>query len=259
MSSRTTLALAATDSATMVSRGLRLSIRNVESLSISIVLPVVLMLVFVVLFGGAIDTGTDYVNYVVPGVILLCAGFASSLTAVSVTQDMTTGVIDRFRSMPIVASAVLTGHVVASVARNLVSTTLVILVALVIGFRPNATPVEWIAVLGVLLTYITAISWLSAAAGLLARTPEGASGFTFALMFLPYASSAFVPVETLPSWLHGFAQYQPVTPTIETVRGLLMGTPIGDAAWWALAWNVGIALASITLALTLFHRRTSSP
>lgn len=208
---------AVSDSVTMVGRSLRLSLRNPDALVTAIALPVMLMIVFVYLFGGAIETGTAYVNYVVPGVIVLCTSFGASMTAMSVCQDMVDGIIDRFRSMDIASFAVLTGHVAATLVRNVVSTTLVVGVALLIGFRPDANGWEWLAVAGLLGLFVLAMAWLSAIVGLVAKSPEAASGFTFFVMFLPYASSAFVPVETMPSWLHGFAQNQPITPLIETL------------------------------------------
>ncbi len=241
---------------TMAGRCVRLSLRQVDALLTSLLLPVLLMLIFVYLFGGAIDTGTDYVTYVVPGVILLCAGFGSATTAVSVNQDMTGGIVDRFRSLDVGGPSVLAGHVAASVVRNAASTVLVLAVALAIGFRPEAGPLEWLAVAGVLLAFVLAISSLAAALGLLAGSPEAANGVTFLVMFLPYASSAFVPVDTMPSWLQGFAAHQPITPVVETVRGLLLGMPVGDHAWTALAWCAGILVVSVAASGALFRRRT---
>ncbi|MDT7728467.1 MAG: type transport system permease protein [Actinomycetota bacterium] len=245
------------DSRTMIGRSLRLTSRNGEALTMSLMLPIMLMLVFVYLFGGAINTGTAYVTYVTPGIILLCAGFGASMTAVSVSNDMTSGIIDRFRSRDVGGAAILAGHVAASLARNLASTVLVFGVAFLIGFRPDAGAVDWLAALGILLAFVLAISWLSAAAGLLAKTPEGAGGFTFVVMFVPYASSAFVPVQTMPSWIRGFAENQPITPVIESVRGLLLDTPVGTAPWVALAWCGGILLVSVAASAVLFKRRTS--
>ncbi len=242
--------------ATMVGRCLRLSRRNVDALMTSLTLPIVLMLLFVYLFGGAIHTGGRYVTYVVPGVMLLCAAFGSSLTAVSVCQDMTGGIVDRFRSLNVGGGSVVAGHVAASAIRNAISSLLVFGVAFAIGFRPHAG-VGMLAAAGVLLAFIVAISWFSAAIGLLAKTPEAASGFTFTLMFLPYPSSAFVPIDTMPSWLRGFAQHQPATPVIESLRGLLLGQPVGDRPWLALAWCGGILLVAIILSRVLFRRRTA--
>lgn len=244
-------------SLTMAGRSLRLSRRNPEALITSLMLPVMLMLLFVYLFGGAIATGGDYLTYVVPGVILLCAGFGSSLTAVSVSHDMTGSIIDRFRTLNVGGPAFLAGHVAASVARSIVSTLLVFGVAFLIGFRPDASALDWLAVAGLLLLFVVALSWFSAAIGLLAKSPEGANGFTFIIMFLPYASSAFVPIDTMPSWIQGFATHQPITPLIETLRGLLLGTPVDSNGWIAVAWCIGILLGSIALSTIFFQRRTT--
>ncbi|OLF16820.1 multidrug ABC transporter permease [Actinophytocola xanthii] len=239
----------------MTARSIRLSLRNIDGLITALFLPVMLMLLFVYLFGGAIETGTEYVTYVVPGVIVLCAGFGSSLTAVAVTNDMTGGIMDRFRSMDVSGAAVLGGHVVASVARNLMSTVLVILVGFLIGFRPQADAPDVLAAVSVLVLFVVAFSWVAAAVGVLARSPEAAGGFTFFIMFLPYPSSAFVPIDTMPSWIHGFAEHQPMTPVIESMRGLLLGTPVGDSAWLAIAWCAGILAVALAAASVLFRRR----
>jgi ABC-2 type transport system permease protein len=243
--------------AVMVGRSLRLSMRNLEALLTSLMLPILLMLLFVYLFGGAIQTGTDYVTYVVPGVLLLCAGFGAASTAVSVSQDLKGGIIDRFRSMDIGGVPILAGHVAASVVRNITSTVLVLAIAFLIGFRPSAGPADWLAAGGVLLLFILAISWLSAAVGVLVKSPEAAGGFAFFMVFLPYPSSAFVPVATMPTWIHGFANNQPVTPVIETLRGLLLEGPMGSSPWLALAWCGGIMVASVALSGVLFRRRTA--
>ncbi|AEB43988.1 MULTISPECIES: ABC transporter permease [Micromonospora] len=251
------LAVRGTQTAVMISRCVRLSRRNVDALLTSLVLPVLLMLLFVYLFGGAIETGSAYVTYVVPGVLLLCAGFGAAGTAVSVTTDLTEGMIERLRTMDVGATSILAGHVVASVARNLVATTLVLAVAVAIGFRPAVAPLRWLAAAGLLVLFVLAVSWLSAAFGLLARTPEAANGYTFLVMFLPYPSSAFVPVETMPRWLRGFAEHQPVTPVIESLRGLLLDTPVGSAPVRALAWFLGILALGVVLSAVLFRRRVA--
>ncbi|GAA2446386.1 multidrug efflux ABC transporter permease LieB [Streptomyces macrosporus] len=242
---------------TMTVRCTRLSARNLDALLTSLILPVMLMLVFVYFFGGAIDTGTAYVTYVVPGVLVLCAGYGAAATAVGVSNDMTEGVVDRFRSLDVGGTSVLTGHVTAGVARNAVATAAVFAVAFLIGFRPEASPAGWAAAVGVLAAYVLAFSWLSAAVGLLAKSPEAASGYTFFVLFLPYPSSAFVPVETMPDWLHGFAENQPVTPVIEALRGLLLDEPVGDAPWQASAWCAGILAVSVAASAALFRRRTA--
>jgi ABC-2 type transport system permease protein len=242
---------------TMAGRSLRLTRRNLDAMITALMLPIILMLLFVYLFGGAIDTGSAYVTYVVPGVLLLCASFGASLTAVAVTNDMTGGIIDRFRSMDVGGAAFLAGHVTASVVRNIASTVIVLAVAVLIGFRPQAGPLAGLAAIGVLLAFVLAVSWLSAAVGLIARSPEAAGGFTFVLMFLPYPSSAFVPIDTMPTWLHGFAEHQPTTPVIETLRGLLLDQPVGTAPVQALVWSAAILLVAIALSGVLFQRRTA--
>jgi ABC-2 type transport system permease protein len=193
----------------------------------------------------------------VPGIILLCAAFGSAGTAISLSTDVSDGIIDRFRTMAIARSSVLTGHVVESVLRNLITTTIVIRVAVAIGFRPTADPLRWLAAYGIIAMFVFALSWLAAALGLLAKNPEAANGVTFVFMFLPYVSSAFVPPQSMPSWLHWFAENQPVTSVTETMRGLLMGTPIGNSAVLAVLWCTGIALAGFIAARALFRRRTA--
>ena len=242
---------------TMTARCLRLSRRQIDALIMSLVLPVLLMLVFVELFGGAIQAGGKYVTYVVPGVLVLSASYNAGLTAVGVSQDMSGGMIDRLRSMDVRATSVLAGHVAASAARNAASMILVFAVALLLGFRPHGDAPDWLAAAGILLAFTIAISWLSATLGLLARSPEAANGFTFLIMFLPYASSAFVPVHTMPHWLQSFARHQPFTPLTETLRGLLLGTPVGPNAWVGLAWCGGILLTSMIAASLLFTRRAT--
>ncbi|MFE6162911.1 ABC transporter permease [Streptomyces sp. NPDC056486] len=242
----------------MTGRAIRISRRNVDALITSMALPVMLLLIFVYFFGGAIKTDTrSYVMYVVPGVLLLCAGFGSSNTAIAVTEDLKGGIIDRFRSLDIGGTQILTGHVIASVARNLIATTLVLALAFAIGFRPSATPAAWLAATAVLLAFILALSWLSATVGLLAKSPEAAGGFTFFVSFLPYPSSAFVPTSTMPGWLRPFADNQPVTQVIESLRGLLLGQPVGSTPWVALAWCAGILAVSVGASGVLFRRRTA--
>jgi ABC-2 type transport system permease protein len=213
------------------------------------------MLMFTYIFGNAIDPSGGYVDYVVPGIILLCAGFGASSTAIAVSRDMTTGIIDRFRTMPIRSGAVLTGHVVASLVRNLFATAVVIAVALLVGFRPVASPLEWLAAFAVIALWILAITYLFAAIGLAASTPDAASGYGFILLFLPYVSSAFVPVATMPDWLQWIAENQPITPVIETIRALLLGTPLDDSAWWAVGWCLVIIVFSVVWGAWLFRRK----
>ncbi|MFC8680023.1 ABC transporter permease [Microbacterium ureisolvens] len=238
-----------------VGRSLLHSLRDGESLLMAIMLPVLLMVLFTYVFGGAIDPTGGYVNYVVPGIILLCAGFGAASTAVYVANDMRAGIIDRFRTMPLRASAVLTGHVVASLLRNLLATGVVIGVALLVGFRPTADLWGWLGAVALIALYILAITYLFAAIGLAAGSPEAANGYGFIILFLPYLSSAFVPVSTMPEWLQWVAENQPVTPIIEALRSLLMGTPMGDAAWWAVGWCVAILVISFAWGAWLFRRK----
>lgn len=245
---------ALSDSLTLIGRSVRHSLRSVDALVVAIALPVMLLLLFTQVFGGAIQTGGDYVDFVVPGIVLLCAGYGSAATAVTVCEDMTQGVVDRFRSLPIVSSALLTGHVVATVLRNLVSTVLVVLVALLLGFAPDATVAQWLAAAGLLLLWMLAVAWLAACFGLLARDPEAAGAFAFVVMFLPYLSSAFVPVDTMGSGLRVFAEHQPVTPLVDTLRALLTGAPGGDATA-AVLWCAGGIALGCTGAAWLYRRR----
>jgi ABC-2 type transport system permease protein len=244
-----------TAEAVFVGRSLRHSLRDGESLLMAILLPVMLMLMFTWVFGGAIDPSGAYVDYVVPGIILTCAGFGASSTAVYVANDMRTGIIDRIRTMPLRAGAVLTGHVVASVLRNLVATAIVIGVGVLVGFRPTATPLEWVALTGMIALYILAITYLFAAIGLAAGSPEGANGYGFVLLFLPYLSSAFVPVASMPAWLQPIAAHQPITPIVETIRGLLADGPLGSEAWWAIGWCVAILVVAVVWGAWLFRRK----
>jgi ABC-2 type transport system permease protein len=244
-----------TDSVTFIGRSLRHSVRSIDALLTAILLPVAIMLMFVYVFGGAIDVGGRYVDYVVPGIIVLCAGFGSAGTAVAVSLDMTTGVIDRFRTLPISSAAVLTGHVTASVLRNILSALLVLGVALLAGFDPQAGPLEWLAAAGLLLALMTAISWLAACFGLLAKSVEAANAITFVAAFAPYLSSAFVPADTMPSGLSWIAEHQPVTPIADTLRGLMLGQPVGNEAIVAIAWcAAGIVVGRLGAAY-LFARR----
>ena len=246
-----------TDSRILIGRSARHIVRSPDALLISFVLPVFQLLLFVYLFGGAIATDTDYVNYVTPGIILVAAGFGASLTATAVNVDLTEGLMDRLRSMPIHAWAAVTGHVVTSMARNLLGTALTVGVAFAVGFRPTAGMWEWVAAVGILSLFVLAVTWISVILGLIARSVEAASGFAFFIAFLPFLSGAFVPTETITvGWLRAVAEHQPVTPIVETARGLLLGTPIGNSAWVSVGWCVGILLVAVPAAVLLFRLRT---
>ncbi|MFC8190529.1 ABC transporter permease [Cellulomonas sp. NPDC057328] len=243
------------DTLALVGRSLRRSTRQLDTLLLAVLLPVVLLLMFVYVFGGAISTGMAYVDFVVPAIVLLTAGYGAATTAVDVASDMTNGIVDRFRSMPVPAGAVLTGHVVASLARNAVSTALVVAVALLVGFDPAASAGDWAAALGVLVVYVLALTWVAVAIGLVASGPEAASGFTFVILFLPYLSSAFVPVGTMPGVLATVAGLNPVTPTADALRALLLGAPVGSSAAVAVAWWVALLVVARVVAGLLFRRR----
>lgn len=259
-----TLPYAVSDSATMLRRNFRHTLRYPAAMIMSLGLPILLLLLFVGVFGGALNTslvgpggnahGHDYINYVVPGILLMAVGYGSSTTAMAVNRDMTEGIIARFRTMAISRSSVLTGHVVGAVARTLVSSVLVVGVALLMGYRPAADLVGWITTIGVFALLALALTWLAVAIGLLARNAEGTSSFTLVVQVLPFLSSAFVPTGSMSGGVRWFAQNEPFTPVIDTVRGLLTGVPIGNNGVVAVAWCVGLALAGFLWARALFRR-----
>ncbi len=246
------------DSLTMVRRNL-LHARRYPSMTLSTVaMPVLMLLLFVGVFGTALGTGIgsgNYVDYLAPGIILMAATSGSVATAVSVSVDMTAGIVNRFRTMAISRTSVITGHVVGGVLQTTVSIAFVVGVALLLGFRPSAGPLEWLGVLGLLLAMTFAMTWLAAAFGLVAKGPEAASNAPMPLMFLPMLGSGFVPPERMPAALRVFAEHQPFTPIIETLRGLLMGTPTtwGTGAL-ALGWCALISLTGFLWARRAFSR-----
>lgn len=232
------------------------SLRNLDSLVTAIVAPVAIMLLFVTVFGAALDTtvGGAYADYVTPGVMLLCAGFGAALTATAIHADVSKGFVERLRTMPIRASGVIFGHVFASVLRNLVSTTAVMLVAVALGFRPTASPAQWIGIAGLLAAYILVFTLIAAAWGLAAKSVDSAGMFSFIALFLPYLSTAFIPVERLPDFLEGFAAHQPLTLVIESLRGLATGEPDTATLLRAGIWLAALGLAAAILTTTLFRR-----
>ena len=258
-----TLAYALTDSATMLRRNLR-RLQRYPSMTLLLVgMPIVFLLLFVYVFGGQLGAGFNgghdsrgaYLDYVMPGILLITVAAAAQGTAITVAMDMTAGIIDRFRTMAIARASVLTGHVIASVIQALFGLAVVLAVALALGFRPTADPVAWLAVIGLLTLFTFALVWLCAALGLAAKTVETASNTPMVLTLLPFLSSGFVPTETMPPGLRQFAEYQPFTPVTEAVRGLLSGTGAGTSAIAAIAWSVGIALAGYLWARHLYNRR----
>jgi ABC-2 type transport system permease protein len=257
-----TLSLAVTDSATMLRRQLRHMQRYPSMTLLILGLPVIFLLLFVYVFGGTLGAGLDgvthsravYVNYVTPGIILLTMAAAAQATAISVAMDMTEGIIARFRTMAIARSSVLTGHVLGSLIQSMLGVGIVIGVAVLIGFRPTASPAEWIAAIGVLVMISFALIWLCVALGLVSKSVETASNLPMFLLLLPFLGSGFVPTGSMPAGVRWFAEYQPFTPATETVRGLLLGTPIGHNAIIAVAWCAGIALLSYLWARRLYIR-----
>jgi ABC-2 type transport system permease protein len=253
------------DSATMLRRNLKHALRY-PSVSLSTaVVPIIFLLLFVYVFGGEIGAGISghgagrgsYVNYLAPGIIVMTVASACVATAVSVCTDMSEGIIARFRTMAISRAAVLTGHVAGSIIQTMVSVVLVTAVALLAGFRPAASPAGWIGAIGVLIMVSLALTWLSAAIGLWAKNPVSASNIPIPLAILPMLGSGFVPAGSMPAGLRWFAQHQPFTPIIDTLRALLAGTPVGDNAIVAAAWCVPIAAVSYLWARTLYQRDPS--
>ena len=257
-----TLSYAVADSATMLRRQLRHMLRYASVTVFLIGMPIVFLLLFVYVFGGTLGAGlggpaggrAEYLEYVVPGILLITVAAGGTGTAISVAMDMTEGIVARFRTMAIFRPSVLTGHVLGSMIQTVLSLAVVTSVALLIGFRPNASPVEWVATVGVLALIALALTWLCVAFGLVTKTVEAASNLPTPLVFLPFLGSGFVPTESMPVGLRWFAEYQPFTPVIETVRGLLTGTPIGNSAVIAVAWCAGITLVSYLWARRLYNR-----
>jgi ABC-2 type transport system permease protein len=263
----TSLAYTFADSATMLRRNLKHQLRY-PSLTLMLAgFPIVFLLLFVYVFGGQLGSGLGghgaggrdaYLTYVVPGILIITVASAALGTAISVASDMTGGIIDRFRTMAISRGAVLTGHVIGSLLQTLAVLVLVAGVSLAIGFRSNASPLEWLAAAGMLALFAFALIWLSAGLGLAAKSVETASNTPMFLTLLPFLSSGFVATATMPAGLRQFAQYEPFTPVTQTVRALLTGGPIGAQAIAAIAWSAGIALASYLWAVRLYNRRRAA-
>ncbi|MGW0521655.1 ABC transporter permease [Crossiella sp. NPDC003009] len=247
------------DAQVMIGRNLRHILRSPEQLAVMFMIPATMLVIFRFMFGGAVATGgTSYVNYLIAGILVISVGTNSMPTAVGVRQDLADGIVDRLRSMPMLSSAVIIGHVAATVVRTTVSTIVMVLIGLLLGFRPQASPLDWLAVFGLLWLFAAAMAWIAALFGLLARTVEGASGLSLILLFVPYASSAFVPAHTLPDWLRAFVEHQPMTLVMDTVRPLLLGLPTTGQGWLAVLWWSAILLLAMPLTGRLFRRRTAS-
>jgi ABC-2 type transport system permease protein len=252
-----TSAHALADSATMLRRNLRHAMRY-PAMTVGVLgMPIVMLLLFVYVFGSTLAAGLGggtYIDYVTPGIIVITMISGTMSTAVGVCTDMTEGIIARFRTMAIARTSLLTGHVAGAMIQLAVSLVLLFAVALLMGFRPDASPVEWLATIGLLGALGFALTWLAVALGLVCKTPEGASNIVLPLQFLPFLGSAFVPAESMPAGLRWFAEYQPFTPIIETLRGLLLGTPIGSSGMLAVAWCVAITVGGYLWSKALFAR-----
>jgi ABC-2 type transport system permease protein len=252
-----TLTYTLTDTSTMLRRVLRHTIRNPSTLVMAIVLPGVLLLLLNYGFGGAIHTSSGrYIDYLIPGIILMAASYSATATAVAVAADNSEGIIDRFRTMAIARSAVLTGHVIGSTLRAMFGTALVVLTALAIGFRPTTNAVHWLEVIGLVALMLFAIAWIATGMGLVTSTATGAASLAAILQILPFMSGAFVPTETMPGWLQAFTANQPMTHIVSTLRGLLTDTPVGNHGWIAITWCAGAAIAGYLWARTAYNRRT---
>jgi len=246
------------DTTVLLGRSLRHITRSVDTIITTAIMPIAMMLMFVYVFGGAIDTGTGrYVNYMLPGILLITIGSGIAYTALRLFTDMNSGVFERFQSMPIARSSVLWAHVLTSLVANLVSLVIVVAVALLMGFRTSTGVLAWLAIAGILVLFTLALTWIAVIAGLTAKTVEGGSAFSYPLIFLPFLSSAFVPTDTMPGPVRAFAENQPVTSIVNTIRALFTRQPVGTDIWTALAWCVGILVVAYVFAMAAYRRKIS--
>ena len=244
------------DTGVMTGRMLRHVTRSVDTIITVTIMPIAFMLLFVYVFGGAIQTGTDnYVNYLLPGILLIAIASGISYTAYRLFIDLQSGIFERFHSMPIARSSVLWGHVLTSLVSNAISVVVIILVALVMGFRSSAGVPAWLAVAGILALFTLALTWLAVIAGLSAHSTDGAGAFSYPLIFLPFVSSAFVPTASMPGPVRAFAENQPVTSMVNTIRALFMQQPVGSEIWVALGWCVAILVIAYLFAMRAYRRK----
>ncbi|MDQ2807057.1 MAG: ABC transporter permease [Chloroflexota bacterium] len=244
------------DMSVMLGRSMRHIFRSMDTIITVTIMPIAFMLLFVYVFGGAIQIGTgNYVNYIVPGILLIAIASGISYAAFRVFTDVQRGIIERFRSMPIAPSTVLWGHVLTSLVSNAISVVVIILVALIMGFRSSAGLVEWLTIAGILALFTLALTWVAVLAGLSAKSPDGAGAFSYPIILLPFISSAFVPTTSMPTVVRVFAENQPVTAIVETIRALLSGHPVSAAIWVALAWCVGILVVAYIFAMRAYNKR----
>jgi ABC-2 type transport system permease protein len=242
----------------MLGRSMRHIIRSMDTIITVTITPIMIMVLFVNVFGGAIQTGTDnYVNYLLPGILLIAIASGISYTAYRLFLDMQRGIFERFRSMPIAPSAPLWGHVLTSLVSNAISVMIIIIVALIMGFRSSAGIVSWLAVFGILGMFTLALTWVATIVGLSVKSVDGVSAFSYPLIFLPFISSAFVPTETMPTLVRIFAENQPVTSIVESIRALLSNQPLGNDIWVALAWCLGIQIIGYLFAVRKYNRNNA--
>ena len=246
------------DMGVMLGRSMRHIFRSMDTIITVTIMPIAMMLLFVYVFGGAIQSGTDnYVNYLLPGILLIAIASGISYTAYRLFMDMQSGIFDRFHSMPIARSAALWGHVLTSLVSNAISVVVIILVALIMGFRSSAGVLSWLAVAGMLALFTLALTWIAAIAGLSAKSVDGAVAFSYPIIFLPFISSAFVPTQSMPSVVRAFAENQPVTSIVEAIRALLSGQPVGNDIWIALSWCLGILVVAYLFAMRTYKRKAA--
>ena len=246
------------DMGVMLGRSMRHITRSMDTVITVCIMPIAMMLLFVYVFGGAIQTGTDnYVNYLLPGILLIAIASGISYTAIRLFTDMQSGIFERFHSMPIARSAALWGHVLTSLISNAISVVVIILVALIMGFHSSAGVLSWLAVAGILALVILALTWIAVIPGLTAKSVDGASAFSYPLIFLPFISSAFVPTESMPGPVRAFAENQPVTSIVDAIRALLSNQPVGNDIWVALAWCVGILIVAYVFAMLIYKRKAA--
>lgn len=244
-----------TDMGVMLGRSMRHVMRSADTIITVTIMPIALMLVFVYVLGGAIKTGSDnYVNYLLPGVLIIAIANSIGYVSYRLFNDVQRGIFERFHSMPIARSAAIWGHIMTSLVSNLISLVIIVLVALIMGFRSPAGILSWLAIAGILILFMLALAWIAAIAGLSAKSVDGATAIAYPIHFLPLISSAFVPTETMPGPVRAFAENQPVTPIVETIRALLSNQPIGNEIWIALAWCVGIMLIAYFFAMRVYKK-----
>lgn len=251
------------DSLIMIKRSTRHIVRNTDQLLGAFFQPIMFLVLFSAVFGGAITLalppGVSYISFLMAGIIVQTVAFGSTTTAVAITNDLQKGIVDRFRSLPMSNIAVLNGHVVSDLFRNTISTTVMLLTGLLLGFRSSASFMDWLAIAGILILFTFSFSWLMAIMGVLAKSVEGVQWLSFVIIFpLTFASSAFVPLEGMNKYLKAFAENQPITQVIESVRALMLGYPVGDTAWLAVAWSFAIMIVAIPVATILFKRKTTN-